>query len=73
MTPKDWRHPKLLFAIEYLQDGEWRQSEGCTPFRDVVERRARAASDHSKVRVVTYRREKAEKRKFWGEWEESKP
>ena len=67
MTPKDWRHPRFLYAVEFLQDGEWKQLEDQTPFRDVAERRCRAAFNHEKVRLVTYQRKKVEKRKFWGE------
>lgn len=68
MTPTDWRHPKILYAVENLCDGEWIQADHVTPFKDLAERRCRAALDHKRVRLVTYRRDEVEKRKFWGEW-----
>ena len=68
MIPKDWRHPKLLYAVEFNEGGEWRQVESVTPFRESAERQCRAAFDHTKIRLVTYRRDKVERRKFWGPW-----
>lgn len=67
MTPKDWRHPKFLYAVEAKVDGEWRQLEHITPFREVAVRLCAAAFDHRRSRLVTYKRDKVQtKRKSHG-------
>jgi hypothetical protein len=69
VSERDWRHPKLLYAVENKSlSGEWRQVENLTPFRENAERRCRAAFDHSRVRLVTYERVKVQRRKYWGDY-----
>lgn len=67
--PKDWRTPKLLYAVEFDRGGgDWAMMDSLTPFKDQALKRAAAAFDHRRSRLVTYRRLKVERKRSPHGW-----